>query len=725
MKLRPTKVASTPVRDPKIIVHPTRRIAVDLFAGGGGASEGFKMATGRDPDVAVNHNPIAIGMHKANHPNCRHFIEDVRKVDPIDACSFDAMLCAVDSLWLSPDCTHFSKARGGKPVEKGIRSLAEVLIDWLDALAPYDCHPRLILLENVEEFKDWGPVLENGKPCPENKGIDFRRFVKNIERHGYKVEWRELIAAQAGAPTTRKRLYLMARRDGQRIRWPAARFHSAKDLREMPLLDLTLWRSAASIIDWGVEIPSIFSRKRPLKPKTLRRIARGVDRFVVNSGNPFIVPVTHTSDKSGNAAMPSTEPLRTATAAKGGEFALAAPTIVPLTHDGGESRVYDPLDPMRSVTGANRGEMGLAVPTLIPRYGEREGQEPRVLSADGPYPTPVPGGNGGDLAATFLQKMAENGIGTPITGPLDTAMAGATKHYQVAAHLAREFGTGVGSDPSNPAPTVMPDGGGKTKVVASHLTRMAKGQVGSDATEPVKTGTSHAKDGIVAASMLQHNGDRVGRPADEPVTALTERSTQQQLMAVSLDSYYRTSAPASPTDPTKTITERDRICVQAAYMEQANTGMVGHDMRSPVSTIMGKGCTQRLVEMGLMPVDSPETSTRAHVLDLLWNEFGAPTEEEWADPTATSQSRLRFGLVILDGAVWMIVDIGMRMLTPRELFSAQGFRRDYIIDRTDEGKPITKTAQTAAAGNSVCPPMAEDLYRENLTWLELPARMAA
>lgn len=687
MKLRPKAIASTPIRDPSIIVHPTKRIAVDLFAGGGGASEGFKMATGRDPDVAINHNHIAIGMHKANHPDTRHLIEDIRRVHPLVACTFEGMLCAIDSLWLSPDCTHFSKARGGKPVEKGIRSLAEVLIDWLDALAPYDCHPRVILLENVEEFKDWGPVLENGKPCPDQKGIDFRRFVKNIERHGYKVEYREMIAAIVGTPTTRKRLYMVARRDGEKITWPTPRFFSTKDAEAMPLLDLPLWRSAAMCIDWSVKVPSIFGRKRPLKPKTIRRIAKGVDRFVINSAKPFIVPVTHTSDQSGNASMSSDEPLRTATAAKGGEFALAAPTIVPLTHDGGDGRVYDPTDPMRTATGANRGELG--------------------------------------LAATFLQKMSENGVGTEMSEPVDTVMAGAVKHHQIAAHLAREFGTGVGRVPSEPAPTVMPDGGGKTKLVASHLTRLAKGQVGSAAEEPVKTGTSHAKDGVVAAAMLQHNGGRVGREISEPATTATERSTQQQLMAVCLDSYYRTGTPTEMSEPVKTITDRMRHSVTAAYMEQANTGMVGHPLTAPVSTIIEKGCTQRLVEMGLLPFESPETSTRAAVLDMLWNEFGAPTAEEWANPAATAQGRLRFGLVMLDGQVWMIVDIGMRMLTPRELFNAQGFPSTYIIDRTIDGAPITKTAQTACAGNSVCPPMAEDLYRCNLTWMDLPARLAA
>jgi DNA (cytosine-5)-methyltransferase 1 len=688
----------------------------------------------------VNHNAKAIGVHAANHRETRHLVDDVRQVDPIAACTFDGQLCPIELLWMSPDCTHFSVARGGKPVDKGIRSLADVLIDWLAALAPYDAHPRMIALENVREFKDWGPVLENGKPCPDNKGLDFRRWVKRAEAFGYTWHDMELRAADYGAPTTRLRLFGIFRRDGEPILVPQPT-HAPRDRAHM--LSKKPWKSAGDdVIDWSQPVPSIFDRKRPLAPKTRKRIAKGIDRFVISSPRPFIVPVCHTTDASGNTAMDGLEPLRTVTSAQGlavvaptlgmisnqygsntcggrgdptlpaktvtsgGHHAvvntpLAAPYTLPLTHGGGDDRVNDPRAPLPTVTSAPRGETAVAVPYLTAAYGEREGQAPRARDAAEPYPTVVPRGNGGRVSAAFLQKMAQNGVGSqPDKYPLLTAMAQAPRHYLVAASMARQFGSTVsGRDLEEPAPTVMVDGaGGKSGVVASTLT---------------------------AGAMLQGNGDRVGRPAEEPVTTLTGRSTQQNLMAVSLDAYYETGTPASATEPLRTITGRGRHGITAAFMEQANTGLVGHKASAPVSTIIGKGCTQRLVELGMLPADAPDTSRRAKVLDFLWEHFGAPTAEEWADPLATKQSRLRFGLVVIDDVVWQIADVGMRMLTPRELFNAQGFPPDYIIEFTLEGVAVTKTEQTSMAGNSVSPAPAEALLRANLTWMDLPQRLAA
>ncbi|MBU0801392.1 MAG: DNA cytosine methyltransferase, partial [Alphaproteobacteria bacterium] len=243
---------------------------------------------------------------------------------------------------------------------------------------------------------------------------------------------------------------------------------------------------------------------------------------------------------------------------------------------------------------------------------------------------------------------------------------------------------------------------------------MAKGSIGGEADGPVNTVTSHGKDGLMAASMVQANGDRVGRSADEPVTTLTGRSTQQQVMGVAIDKYYATGVAADAEEPLDTVTRRDRFGLVGVFMEQANTGLVGHEMTAPISTIVGKGCTQRLIEVGMIPANQNEAPNRALVIDFLWEQFGEPTEDEWANPTATEDGRLKFGLVMLDGAVWHIVDIGMRMLTPRELFNAQGFPPDYIIDRTWDGKPVTKTAQTSMAGNSVSPPPATAWLRANL-----------
>lgn len=318
-----------------------RELIVDLFAGGGGASTAILNATGRHPDVAVNHNADAIGVHEANHPTTKHYQCDIREVDPIEACSVDGVLCPVGLLWMSPDCTHFSKARGGKPVEKGIRSLADVGLVWVEKV-----RPRLLHLENVEEFQDWGPVLENGKPCPDRKGLDFRRWVKALESMGYAVEWRELVAADFGAPTTRKRLFLIARNDGEPIIWPQ-RTHAPRaefDDRSLFAPKLKPWRAAADIIDWSLPVPSIFDRKKDLAEKTMARIAKGIRRFVVESKRPFIVPLTHAGPGRVHDVI---DPLRTVTSAHRGELSLVAPHVTRF-HTGAVGR--DMSEPLYTVT---------------------------------------------------------------------------------------------------------------------------------------------------------------------------------------------------------------------------------------------------------------------------------------------------------------------------------------------------------------------------------------
>lgn len=668
-----------------------RELIVDLFAGGGGASTAILNATGRHPDIAVNHNPDAIGVHQANHPQTRHYTCDVREVDPVEACTVDGVLRTVGLMWASPDCTHFSKARGGKPVEKGIRSLADVVVVWARAV-----RPRLIHLENVEEFQDWGPVLENGQPCPDRKGLDFRRWVRDLEDLGYVVDWRELIAADYGAPTTRKRLFLIARCDGEPIRWPEPSHASRATLAKGDLFSRGLkpWRAAAEIIDWSIPVPSIFNRKRPLKPKTQARIAKGLKRYVIDSPAPFIVPVTHTRD-AARGPRPGTEPLQTITRAKGGELAVAAPTILPVTHAGSDERVYDPTDALRTVTAANRGEMGLASAMLVPRYGEREGQEPRVRNIADAYPAVVPTGNGGDLAATFLQKMNQNGIGTPLRDPLVTAMAQAPRHYEVAAYLEQTN------------------------------TR----DIGSDAAQPARTATEKAHQGVVAAHLHRQFGSTVsGRDLAEPApTAMGGRSAggKTGVVAAAIDKYYGSGVPANVAEPLNTATDKARFGLAGAFLEQANTGVVGHSATAPISTILAAGCHQRLIEVGMIPANDDGGSARARVIDFLWQHFGEPTEGEWEYPTGTPGARLKFGLVIIAGAVWQIVDVGMRMLSPRELFNAQGFPPTYIIEVTATGMPVTKTAQTSMAGNSVSPPPAEASLRANLTWMLLPDQVAA
>ena len=255
-------------------------LVVDLFAGGGGASTGIEQAIGRHVDVAVNHDREAISLHTANHPQTRHFCSDVFEVDPLTVTEGQP----VGLLWASPDCKHFSKAKGGKPVSKKIRSLAWVVIKWAKAV-----QPRVICLENVEEFQTWGPLAADGRPCPQRKGKTFALWVAQLRNLGYAVEWRELRACDYGAPTIRKRLFLVARRDGQPITWPSPT-HAQPDAKGKVPPGMQPWRTAADCIDWSIPAPSIFNRARPLADATCRRIAKGIVRYVYEAAQPFVAP---------------------------------------------------------------------------------------------------------------------------------------------------------------------------------------------------------------------------------------------------------------------------------------------------------------------------------------------------------------------------------------------------------------------------------------------------
>ncbi|MGN7274995.1 DNA cytosine methyltransferase [Bacillus subtilis] len=256
-----------------------REIIVDNFAGGGGASTGIELATGLSVDIAINHDPEAIAMHQVNHPDTEHYCESVWDVDPREVSKGRPIGLA----WFSPDCKHFSKAKGGKPVEKSIRGLAWVAVRWAATVAP-----RVIILENVEEFQTWGPLTTDGRPDPNKKGNTFRSFIKALNSHGYKVEWKELRACDYGAPTIRKRLFLIARRDGRPIIWPEPTHGDPKSI-EVKAGKLKSWRSAAEVMDWSIDTPSIINRKRPLAENTIRRIIRGIQRFVINSTDPFVI----------------------------------------------------------------------------------------------------------------------------------------------------------------------------------------------------------------------------------------------------------------------------------------------------------------------------------------------------------------------------------------------------------------------------------------------------
>jgi DNA (cytosine-5)-methyltransferase 1 len=366
----------------------TDPFVVDLFAGGGGASEGIRRALGVSPYVAVNHDEAAILMHAANHPGTIHLTESVWRVSPSSVVGRRQ----VDLLWASPDCTHFSRAKGGKPRSQEIRSLAWVVVEWARI-----ARPRVICLENVPEFTTWGPLDEQDQPIKERAGETFRLFVGRLEMLGYRVEWRVLVACDYGAPTSRKRLFLVARCDGEAIRWPEPTHGPG---RPHP------WRTAAECIDWSIPCPSIFDRARPLAPATERRIAEGIRRYVLG-GRPFLVNLSH-----GGRVENLDEPARTVTAT-----------------------------PIGTVTAVDHHS--LATVFLSRQFRRSVGSD-----IDAPVPTVMPGGGGKtQLAACFLDKLHGSAVaGQPLDIPAPTVAAGGGRgggHAAlVAAFLMKYYGTG-------------------------------------------------------------------------------------------------------------------------------------------------------------------------------------------------------------------------------------------------------------------------------------------
>jgi DNA (cytosine-5)-methyltransferase 1 len=408
---------------PQFLLPIARELVVDLFAGGGGASTGVEQGIGRHVDIAVNHDPEAISLHERNHPQTRHFCSDVFEVDPITVTDGQP----VGLMWASPDCKHFSKAKGGKPVSKRVRGLAWVVIRWAKTV-----RPRVICLENVEEFKDWGPLDANNMPDAAKKGRTFKRWLSSLVNLGYKVEHRELRAADYGAPTIRKRLFVIARCDGQPVVWPKPSHAKVKAKGLKP------WRTAAECIDWSIACPSIFERKKPLAEATLRRIAHGIRRYVIDNPSPFIVPVTHTSSVRSN---PTDEPLRTVTTARGGEFALITPTLVQTGYGerpGQAPRVPGLDKPLGTCVDGAKHALVSAV--LVKHYAGEPKDERTARAPDGPMQT-VTTRDQGSIAAATLIKLHGTSAANDIEEPLGTVTAGGLHHAAVYAFLVKYFGT--------------------------------------------------------------------------------------------------------------------------------------------------------------------------------------------------------------------------------------------------------------------------------------------
>ena len=427
---------------PQFILPLADELVVDLFAGGGGASTGIEQAIGRHVDIAVNHDPAAVSLHQANHPQTLHFVSDVFEVEPLAVTEGRP----VGLLWASPDCKHFSKAKGGKPVSKRVRGLAWVVVKWAKLV-----RPRIICLENVEEFQTWGPLAADGRPCPERKGRTFKRWVGQLQSLGYAVEWRELRACDYGAPTIRKRLFLVARCDGQPIVWPEPT-HAQKPAKGSGLKP---WRTAAECIDWTLPCPSIFERERPLADATLRRIAHGVMRYVVNAARPFVVPVTHQGDSRVHSID---EPLRTITTARRGELAVVSPSLATIgygEHASQAPRVQDIGKPLGTIVGAKKHALVAAF--MAKHYGGEPQPGKTAAPLDHPAPTVMASGGPQALVTShlthFYTSNTRGGEGA-VDKPLKTVTAGGMHAAEVRAFLTAYYGSDQDTPLGDPMHTV-------------------------------------------------------------------------------------------------------------------------------------------------------------------------------------------------------------------------------------------------------------------------------
>lgn len=622
------------------IAHDLNEIIIDNFAGGGGASTGIEMATGYSVYAAINHDPEAIRMHMANHPSTRHHCESVWNVNPLEVCEGHPVGLA----WFSPDCKHFSKAKGGKPKDKTIRGLAWVALRWAGMV-----RPRVIMLENVEEFKDWGPLNRNHRPIKNKKGSTFKKFVSQFEDLGYKVEFRELVAADYGAPTTRKRFFLIARCDGQEIVWPQ-RTHAPAGSKEVERGQCKPYMGAYTQIDFSRPCPSIFaSRKeiqkeygikanRPLAENTMRRIARGLKKFVLENPEPFIIQVNH----------------------------------------GGERRAQDIREPLPTITSKNG--FGILNPYIVPiGYGEREGQLPRV-----------------------------NDINNPLGAAVSTG-----KHYVCTPYITQLGQTGFTSNR------------------------------GRNVTEPLSTIVSKNEHCVIkpvmAPCVMCNNTNNCGRSADDPLTS----GNRNYLTAASLIQYHAETTKDGVrgqdlSDPILTLDGSNRYGLVSAFLSTFYSNNVGKEATKPLQTVTAGGQHSALCTAYIKPQDGQSAENNlqesentaaavnhiAEVAAFLIKYYGKGTGQDICQPLDTVTGIDRFGLVQIHGVEYQIVDIGLRMLDPDELYGCMGFPADYVIDRDCRGKEIKRGEQVRKCGNAVSPPIPAALVKANLrelcTGMRLP-----
>lgn len=652
-------------------------IVVDFFCGGGGAGTGLEMGLGRAVNVAKNHSPQAISMHTVNHPGAVHYTTDVFDGDPDTECGGKA----VGWFHMSPDCTHHSQAAGGQPRKREIRNLSWIGLKWAGKKKP-----RVISLENVKQILQWGPLIAKrckatGRvvklgggvaapgevvpvhqqflvPNPTRRGQTWAVFVAELQRLGYAVEWRVLKACDFGAPTSRERLFMIARCDGEPIVWPAPT-HA-----KHPVKGQQKWRTAAECIDWTIPSKSIFDRPKPLAPATLRRIAKGMKKFVIDAADPFIVPIANWSGESVQSAH---EPLRTVTSwPRGGSFAMASPIIAPATHQGSD-RINDPGEPMPTVTCANRGELMLSAATLVQLgNGDKPGSAPRTADQH---------------------------------EPLGTIMASGGKYAVAAAHLVKFRFADEGKALNEPLPTITSGGNYQRPAGAAHAM------------------------GISTVFMAQMNGGfntTDAKSIEDPMTTVTNTGSQQQLVTANLVHLRGNCDARDVADPLHTISAGGtHHGLVTAFMERQFGASVGQAVDEPAPTITaGGGGKSSLVEFQL----SPEIEAGAlRVAAFLISYYGTENVSAAGEPapTITTKDRLALVTVTIKGTPYVIVDICLRMLQPAELYKAQGFPADYIISHGADGKPFTKTQQVHMCGNSVSPPPMAALARANDPWRQI------
>lgn len=581
-------------------------LVVDNFAGGGGASTGIEMATGISVDIAINHDPEAIRMHRTNHPSTKHYCESVWDVDPIQACGRHPVALA----WFSPDCKHFSKAKGGKPKDKNIRGLAWVALRWAGKV-----RPRVIMLENVEEFKTWGPLNRRHRPIKAKQGITFRKFVGQLEALGYQVEYRELIAADYGTPTMRKRFFLIARCDRRPIIWPEPT-HAPADSPEVAAGTRLPYVGAYTQIDFSLPCPSIFDTTeeikekygiravRPLAPKTMERIARGLKKFVLDNPEPFIIQCNHGGERKPQDIR---NPMPTITGKHG--FGVVEPYLVQIGQTGFTAdRSKDVREPLTTIVSKN--EHCLVEPVLSP----------------------------------YIMCNNENNVGTSVEDPLPTITTG-----------NRNF--------------VM------TPTLIQYHSETAKGEIrGQQVTEPIMTVDGSNRYGLVTSFLQKY-----------------------------YDGGYK-GAGADLSDPLPTVTTKDHNSICTATLIQMNNHCDGRDITKPIPTIPAGG------------------EHFGEVRAFLVKYYGQGTGQDIKDPLGTVTAQDRFGLVTIAGIDYQIVDIGLRMLEPRELYGCQGFPEDYIIDHDSTGKAYPRSEQVRRCGNAVCPSIPATLVRANLPELCIAQR---